>query len=334
MLCVDGPLRSTSIITNDPMTPFETKACPHTNSLSAVDLRTLQVNVTLRCNQECRHCHLACSPARPESMDWATMQLVKAAARQAQVPLIDITGGAPELHPHIRPFIHAMRSVAITVQMRTNLTALLEPQATDLIGFLRDHDVKLVASMPCYLEENVRAQRGPTVYQRSIEVIRRLNAAGYGADGGPELDLVYNPNGPFLPPNQAELEEDYRRELAERFDIHFSRLLTLTNVPVGRFGQELRDDGAEADYFDLLEDSFNAQTIDALMCRHQISVGWDGRLYDCDFNLALGLPLDGPAGHISRFDPDALASRRIVTGRHCFGCTAGAGSSCGGALAE
>lgn len=317
------------------MTPFETKACPGAKGLSARSIETLQANITLRCNQQCRHCHLDCSPSRTESMDWPTMQQVLGAARQARAHLIDITGGAPELHPDLRRFIEGIRSAGVAAQMRTNLTGLVEEASAGLIEFLRGCQVRLVASMPCYLEENVLSQRGPEVYERSIEAIRRLNAAGYGIDADLTLDLVFNPGGPALPPQQANLEADYRRELAERWDVRFTHLLTIANMPIGRFSRELRESGAEEDYFELLEDSFNARTVDALMCRHQVSIGWDGRLYDCDFNLALGLPVAGGVpDHISRFDLAALQRRRIVTGRHCFGCTAGAGSSCGGALVE
>jgi radical SAM/Cys-rich protein len=247
---------------------------------------------------------------------------------------VDITGGSPELNPRLRDFVAALRAAGLAVQVRTNLTALLEDGQEGTIPFFRDQEVRLVASLPCYLEENVRAQRGPSAYPRSIEAIRRLNAAGYGVDGGLQLNLVYNPAGAVLPPDQKALEEDYRRELMDRFEITFTRLLTITNMPLGRFGRQLRAEGQEEQYLGLLEEAFNPQTVDGLMCRHQISVGWDGTLYDCDFNLALRYPVNhGVPSHISRFEPALHAHRRIVTGRHCFGCTAGHGSSCGGALA-
>ncbi|KKN13826.1 hypothetical protein LCGC14_1002480 [marine sediment metagenome] len=218
--------------------------------------------------------------------------------------------------------------------MRTNLTVLRERGQEGMIDFLRDHAVGLVASMPCYLEENVNAQRGPAVYQRSIEVIRRLNEAGYGIKGGLQLNLVYNPAGAFLPPEQEALEQDYRRELQMCFGISFSRLLTIANMPLGRFASQLKAEDRQAQYMRLLEESFNPATVPGLMCRHQVSIGWDGTLYDCDFNLALKLPVNHSApDHISRFDPALLACRRIVTGQHCLGCTAGHGSSCGGSLA-
>ncbi len=303
------------------------------DELHARRIEMFQVNVGLKCNQNCRHCHLECSPARTEVMDWDTMSAVKAAALRAGALLVDITGGAPELNPHLRRFITELREAGLDVQVRTNLTVLLEGGHEGMIDFLRSHAVRLIASMPCYMEENVDAQRGPHAYHRSIEVIRRLNSAGYGTQGGLQLNLVYNPAGPFLPPDQAELEQDYRRELFSRFGIHFSRLLTITNMPLGRFASELRASGREIEYMRLLEESFNPATVADLMCRHQISVGWDGTLYDCDFNLALHLSVNHSApDHISRFDPAALRYRRIVTGQHCLGCTAGHGSSCGGSL--
>ena len=200
--------------------------------------------------------------------------------------------------------------------------------------FLRQHQVRLVASMPCYLEENVRAQRGMGTYERSVTVIKTLNGLGYGSDPELPLNLVYNPGGPFLPPPQSALEQDYRRELDERFGIRFTRLLTITNMPLGRFRKQLDRQGQQENYRRLLRNAFNPQTLSGLMCRHQLSVGWDGTLYDCDFNLTLGLPVNhGAPDHIRSFKRDDLWMRRVVTGEHCFGCTAGSGSSCGGALA-
>jgi radical SAM/Cys-rich protein len=301
--------------------------------LFAADLATVQVNLGLRCNQACVHCHLAASPRRTQQMNWPTMELVLSAITLAPGCMVDITGGAPELNPHFRRFAGAARERGHAVQVRTNLTVLLEPGMEDLPEFLREHEVQLVGSMPCYLEKNVRAQRGEGVYESSVEAIRRLNRLGYGLEPGARLDLVYNPGGPVLPPDQASLEADYRQELGQRFGIAFSRLLTITNMPIGRFRDQLRMQGLENEYLGLLRDAFNAQTVDGLMCRHQVSVGWDGTLYDCDFNLALQLPVDHGVGHhISGFDPQALSCRRVVTGEHCFGCAAGSGSSCRGAL--
>jgi radical SAM/Cys-rich protein len=301
--------------------------------LCAEEIGTLQVNLGLRCNQSCVHCHLEASPGRAEAMDWPTMEEVSRAARNCRCRLVDITGGAPELNPHFRRFILRLRSEGCAVQVRTNLTVLLEPGMQDLPEFFSNHEVQLVASMPCYTEENVRAQRGAGVYERSIAALRRLNALGYGVDEHRTLNLVYNPGGAFLPGGQAGLEADYRRELDARFGIRFTRLLTITNMPLGRFRQLLRRDGQEEEYLRLLRAAFNRQTLDGLMCRRQLSVGWDGTLYDCDFNLALRCPVNhGAPSHLRQFDVDSLARRRIVTGDHCYGCTAGAGSSCGGAL--
>ncbi len=296
-------------------------------------IRTLQVNLGLRCNQQCTHCHLEASPQRTEVMDWAVMESILKAAGETSCQLIDLTGGAPELHPHFRRFVTSLRRQGHPVQVRTNLTVLLEPGMKDLPGFLAKHRIRLVASMPCYLEENVRAQRGPGTYQKSVTAIQRLNLLGYGSDPELPLNLVYNPSGPFLPPPQFALENDYRRELAQRFGILFTHLLTITNMPMGRFRNELEKRGERDDYLRLLRDSFNPQTVSGLMCRHQVSIGWDGALYDCDFNLALGLRVNhGASSHIRFFNPAELRARRIVTGEHCFGCTAGCGSSCGGAL--
>ncbi len=301
--------------------------------LHSVKIETLQVNLGLLCNQQCTHCHLEASPQRDEIMEWSVMELVLEAAKRARCQLVDLTGGAPELNPHFRYFVEALRREGHQVKVRTNLTVLLEPGMEELPEFFRDHQVQLVASLPCYLEENVCAQRGKGVYERSIAAIKRLNALGYGSHPELPLYLVYNPGGPFLPPPQSALEEDYRRELGQRFNITFTHLLTITNMPLGRFRTELIGKKGEKDYMQLLRESFNPHTVKGLMCCHQLSVGWDGTLYDCDFNLALGLPVNhGAPDHIRSFRTKELRTRRIVTGEHCFACTAGAGSSCGGAL--
>ncbi|MBS3919811.1 MAG: arsenosugar biosynthesis radical SAM protein ArsS [Deltaproteobacteria bacterium] len=301
--------------------------------LHSLKVETLQVNLGLRCFQQCNHCHIEASPQRKEMMEWSTMQLVLEAAKKVECQLVDLTGGAPEINPYFRRFVAALCQEGHAVQVRTNLTVLLEPHMGEMPEFLRKHKVRLVASMPCYLEENVRAQRGPGAYEKSVAAIRILNGLGYGSDPGLPLNLVYNPGGPFLPPPQSALEEDYRRELGQRFGIGFSHLLTITNMPLGRFRNELDRQNQRESYLRLLRQSFNPQTVSGLMCRNQLSVGWDGTLYDCDFNLALGLSVNhGAPDHIENFKPEDLRMRRIVTGDHCFGCTAGAGSSCGGAL--
>jgi radical SAM/Cys-rich protein len=318
-----------------PMNAFEKKLAEIDRSgLFCRSIDTIQVNVGLQCNQECLHCHLEAGPHRKEIMGWPEMEMILAAADQVKCRTVDITGGAPEMNPHFRPFLEALHSRNLEIMVRTNLTVLLERGMEDLPGLFRQYGIHLIASLPCYLEKNVCAQRGEGSYNRSVEAIRRLNDLGYGSEGDLLLDLVYNPGGPFLPPDQSSLEEDYRRELNSRFGISFSSLLTLTNMPLGRFSQHLRRLNKESEYLQLLKSSFNPGTVEALMCRHQLSVGWDGTLYDCDFNLALGLPVNhGAPDHLRLFDPSALAGRRIVTGDHCFGCTAGHGSSCGGALA-
>ncbi len=316
------------------MNAFDTyvaECCGH--ELRSEEIATIQVNLGLLCNQRCRHCHLEASPERREIMSWDTMAGILKAAEDMGDVRFDLTGGAPELNPYFRRFVSALRAGGHTVQVRTNLTVMLEPGMEDLPAFLRARHVHLVGSLPCYLEENVNAQRGPGVYGRSIEALQRLNAVGYGTCGGLQLDLVYNSAGPFLPPEQSALENDYRAGLRTQFGVEFTRLLTITNMPIGRFMADLRRRHQDAEYLKLLKESFNCSTVAGLMCRHQISVGWNGTLYDCDFNLALGYPVDhGAPSSLRKFDPQALCHRRIVTEEHCFGCTAGAGSSCGGSL--
>jgi radical SAM/Cys-rich protein len=303
------------------------------NGLQSRGIDTLQVNMGRYCNLACTHCHLECAPDRKEMMFREIMERILAILEATSFQLVDITGGSPELHPDFMSFISALRELGQTVQVRTNLTALIEHPAKEIIPFLRERKVGIVGSMPCYLEENVNAQRGPDVYQRNIEALRLLNEAGYGREKDLPLTLVYNPGGPFLPPDQLVLEETYRQELKARFQISFSRLIALTNMPLGRFRRYLEENGETETYMSILRDSFNPATVSGLMCRHQISVDWDGTLYDCDFNLALRMAVDHGAPHrIENFDRALLSKRRIVTGVHCFGCTSGAGSSCSGSL--
>ncbi len=302
--------------------------------LYASEIQKIQVNLGLKCNQSCRHCHLDCGPKREEMMDWETMTAVIETARIVQPEMMDITGGSPEIHPLFKKFVKALRNDGHNVQVRTNLTALLEPGLEDIPEFLKENKVHLVASMPCYLEENVNAQRGNGVYGKSIKMLQKLNSLGYGMQPEFPLYLVYNPGGPSLPPDQAQLEGDYKRELFNRFGIHFTHLYTITNMPIGRFWEGLKQEKKNDEYMQLLLGGFNCQTVGELMCRHQICVGWDGTLYDCDFNIALGLPVRKELPkNIKDFTLEPLSNRKIVTGRHCFGCTAGFGSSCGGALA-
>lgn len=303
------------------------------HELSSAAVNTIQVNLGFVCNLSCRHCHVEATPMRTETMTWETMLSVLQLARALPEARVDLTGGAPELNPHFRPFVDALREQGHAVQVRTNLTVFFEAGQGDTPEFLAERGVSLVASLPCYLDDNVDTQRGSGVYKRSIAALRRLNALGYGQQAELPLNLVYNPGGAFLPPDQAALEDAYRRQLKDRFGIIFSRLLTITNMPMGRFLNDLQRDGQAEVYKTLLEDSFNQATLEGLMCRHQICVAWDGTLSDCDFNSILGLSLaEGLPSHIDKLDPKNLQGRPIVTGEHCFGCTAGCGSSCGGAL--
>jgi radical SAM/Cys-rich protein len=301
--------------------------------LQATDTEILQVNVGRKCNLECTHCHLTCSPDRDEMMSRGVMEAILRALPELECSMIDITGGAPELHPDLSWFITELKRASKSIQVRTNLVALGERD--DLMSFFQNNGIQLVASMPCYMQENVDAQRGDGVYEKAVAVLLKLNTLGYGIQDALPLNLVYNPGGAFLPGAQKELEDAYRKELQERFGIQFSHLLVVTNVPVGRFREALATDGALDDYMKLLEGSFNPSTLDKLMCRHQICVDWNGALYDCDFNLALGMASKTEGTSIETATKDALAAfvnRTIATGSHCFACTAGAGSSCGGSL--
>ncbi|MBN1341771.1 MAG: arsenosugar biosynthesis radical SAM protein ArsS [Phycisphaerae bacterium] len=312
---------------------FEALIANGPDGLRALEIETIQVNIGLTCDLACRHCHLECSPNRTEQMSSDTMQLVLSAAKCARSRTIDITGGAPEMNPHFRDFVRSARAQGLEVLVRTNLTIMLRDGNEDLPDFLADHNVHLIASLPCYTAENVNSQRGSHAYEDSANVIQQLNAVGFGRRPELPLDLVYNPLGPALPPDQVNLERDYREQLRRRFDIRFTRLYTIANMPIGRFLAGLRREGRDGEYLRLLRNSFNPQTLDGLMCRHQIHVSWDGTLHDCDFNYALDLPVcEDAAQHIRDFEPAALATRRVVTGPHCLGCTAGRGSSCGGAL--
>ena len=303
--------------------------------LRATSVDVLQVNLGKLCNQTCRHCHVDAGPDRREIMSRKTVDHCLDVLRQSDIPTIDITGGAPELNPHFRYLVGEARKLGRRVIDRSNLTILLAPRHEDLPEFLAEHGVEIVASLPCYLEANCDRQRGEGVFQNSIEALRRLNALGYGVrDNGLSLTLVYNPVGPSLPPKQNELEADYRRELAARYGIQFTRLYTITNMPISRFLDDLLRSGQYESYLQKLVNAFNPATVEGLMCRTTLSVDWQGRLFDCDFNQMLELGVaPGLPRHIRDFDPRQLAARRIITGRHCFGCMAGAGSSCQGTIA-
>ncbi|MBF0164913.1 MAG: arsenosugar biosynthesis radical SAM protein ArsS [Magnetococcales bacterium] len=294
-------------------------------------LETVQINLGPLCNLECRHCHLGASPQRAESMSGPVMDHLVAQLTTLRCRVVELTGGAPELHPRFRELVQRLRDLSFPVRVRTNLTIHSDPEMAVMAPFLRDRQVALTGSLPCYLEENVDRQRGSGVFARSIAAIRRLNTLGYGVDPGLPLELVYNPGGASLPPDQARLEERYRLELRQRFGVGFTRLVTLANMPIGRFRADLRRRGEEESYRVLLKRAFNPNTLERLMCRHQVSVRWDGELFDCDFNLALGLPMNAPHPRVESLAVMPVG-RVIVTGDHCLACTAGAGSSCSGAL--
>jgi radical SAM/Cys-rich protein len=300
-------------------------------------LETLQVNLGYRCNQSCLHCHVSAGPHRKEDMGWGTAELIVRFLDASPASTLDITGGAPELNAHFRYLVRAARARGLRVIDRCNLTILLEPGQADLAEFLAVHRVEVVASLPCYLEDNVDAQRGEGVYRSSIEALRRLNRLGYGQPGSDlTVDLVYNPQGPRLPPPQSTLEADYKRALGERFGIVFNRLLTLANMPIGRFGSTLISKGEFQRYMGLLREAHRPANVSSVMCRSLLSIDWQGYVYDCDFNQMLGLAMrmnGTPRLHLSDLVGVDVAGLPVVVRDHCYGCTAGQGSSCGGALA-
>ncbi|MCA1593735.1 MAG: arsenosugar biosynthesis radical SAM protein ArsS [Acidobacteria bacterium] len=313
---------------------FDEKLASHGVELRAGTFETLQVNVGKLCNQACKHCHVDASPARTEIMTRETVDQILAAMRRFSISTLDITGGAPELNPSFRYLVREGRRLGGRVMVRHNLTVMFEPDQDDLPEFFRAHKVEVISSLPYFLEQQTDAQRGRGVFEKSIEALRRLNAVGYGLErSGLTLNLVYNPVGAFLPPPQDSIEQDFRRELLTRYGISFNRLYTITNMPIRRFLDYLRRSGNEERYMHKLVKSFNPDTVEGLMCRTTLSVDWTGRLFDCDFNQMLDLRVaPGHPQTISELDPAKLAVRTITTGTHCFGCTAGAGSSCGGAV--
>ena len=300
-------------------------------------VETLQVNLGYRCNQSCTHCHVAAGPNRTEEMAAPNVETVLAFLAHNSVGTLDLTGGAPEMHPQFREIVSRARALGLRVIDRCNLTILTEPGYEGLAEFLAASGVEIVASLPCYLEDNVDRQRGKGVFAASLRGLIRLNALGFGVAGtGRILDLVYNPQGPALPPAQSALEADYKRELAVRYGITFNRLYTLANMPIQRFGSMLVSTGGFGKYIQLLRGAHRAANLDRVMCRNVLSVDWQGFVYDCDFNQMLGLPLrQGTLArtHIAQVNAAALAGLPIRVGDHCYGCTAGQGSSCSGALA-
>jgi radical SAM/Cys-rich protein len=301
-------------------------------------LDTLQVNLGYRCNQSCLHCHVNAGPQRTEMMSQETVADVLAFLEVSGVKQLDLTGGAPELNPHFRDLVMRAREIGVQVTGRCNLTILEEPGQEGLAEFLAHQQVEITASLPCYLEDNVDRQRGKGVYKRSIAALLRLNALGYGLDDTRlALNLVFNPQGAVLPPAQAGLEADYRKELGERFGIRFTRLYTLANMPIQRFGSTLVSKGKFNDYMALLKQAHREENLDGVMCRTLLSVDWQGYVYDCDFNQMLGLPLatEGKQrAQLSELIGRDLRGNPIAVRDHCYGCTAGNGSSCGGALRD
>jgi radical SAM/Cys-rich protein len=299
-------------------------------------LDTLQVNLGYRCNQQCLHCHVNAGPRRKENMTEETVDQIIAYMQKNRPKNLDLTGGAPEMNPHFQKLVRAARDLDVHVMDRCNLTILFEEGQSELAEFLAQNQVEVIASLPCYLEENVDGQRGKGVYGGSIKGLQRLNALDYGKDGsGLVLNLVYNPTGPYLPPPQQTLEQDYKKHLKENFDIEFNQLFTITNMPIKRFGSTLISKGTFDEYMKLLKDSFSEGNLQGVMCRSLVSIDWQGFVYDCDFNQQLELPANlsnKPKTHIADLMDLDIEGKPIVIADHCYACTAGQGSSCGGAL--
>lgn len=310
----------------------------HGKNLVRGELEILQLNLGRLCNLTCIHCHVSAGPRRKEIITAETVDRILEWYEKHPIPTVDLTGGAPEMAPEFRRLVTRIREIRPDARIidRCNLVILNEPGFEWVGPFLEENEIEVVASMPCYSPDNVDAQRGNGVFDRSVDALQELNRRGFGT-GHPrkKLDLVYNPNGANLPPAQAELEEDYKRELLHHFGISFDRLITITNLPIARFARWLRREGLYEDYLQTLRDAFNPATVDHLMCRDTLSVGWRGEVFDCDFNQMLDLQLENGEGRLLYLwdvSPQMLESRAIATGDHCFGCTAGAGSSCGGSL--
>ena len=316
---------------------FDTELSRHGLPLRRTRPRVLQINVGKLCNLTCMHCHVNAGPGRKEIMTRETVDRILPWQERARLPVVDLTGGAPEMIPDFRYFVRRLREIDAnaTIIDRCNLTILLEPGHEDLPEFLAAQRVDIVASMPCYSSENVNAQRGEGVFDLSIAALQRLNRIGYGVDPALPLHLVFNPVGTNLPGPQEELEADYKRELRTHFGIEFNQLYTITNLPVSRFASWLRHNGKYESYLELLVGAFNPSTVDGLMCRDTVNVSWLGEVFDCDFNQMMQLPMPGGANgvrYLWDLDPQSLEGQPIRTAEHCFGCTAGAGSSCGGAI--
>ena len=305
-------------------------------AIERAPLTTLQVNLGYRCNQRCLHCHVNASPERKEMMSAELVALIPQVLAERKLSVLDLTGGAPEMHPQFRELVKTVADMGVQVIDRCNLTILSEPGYEGLAEFLAENKVQIVASMPCYSADNVDAQRGDGVFERSIAGLQMLNNLGYGKDGSPlSLNLVYNPIGPSLPPGQSALEQDYKRELKKHFDIEFNQLFALANMPINRFGSTLISKGQFQNYMQLLKENQNIDNVNQVMCRTLVSVDWQGYLYDCDFNQQLDLPIKSEqkqSRHLKDLLQYDLLGEAIQVADHCYGCIAGSGSSCGGAL--
>lgn len=319
-----------------PMLPFATTLKNSKIELSRNAVETLQINLGKLCNQACHHCHVEAGPLRREIMEEETVERLIELMTKSKNTLktIDLTGGAPEMNPHFRKLVKAARALNIEVIDRCNLTIFFEKGYEDLPEFLKENKVHVVASLPCYTKDNVDKQRGRGVFDKSIEGLKKLNSLGYGIPGtGLILDLVYNPGGAFLPGNQKKLEADYKRELKQFFNLEFNNLFTITNMPIKRFLEDLERQGKYQEYMELLLNNFNPDAAQSVMCKNLVSVGWNGVIYDCDFNQMLEIPLNYQKTNLWDISNlDDLSNKAIALANHCYGCTAGAGSSCGGAL--
>ncbi len=295
----------------------------------------LQVNVGKMCNQVCKHCHVDAGPDRKEIMTRETMGQILEAVKAAKVKTVDLTGGAPEMNPGFRWFVEELSALGCHIIVRCNLTIILaNPKYNDLPEFFKKHNVEVVSSLPHFSARRTDSQRGEGVFEKSIKALQMLNKVGYGMEGsGLTLNLVYNPSGAFLPPGQESLQYDFKRKLREEYSIEFNSLFAITNIPISRFLEYLVSTGNYEAYMEKLVNAFNPATVANVMCRNTVSIGWDGFLYDCDFNQMLDLKVSSRAKHISEFDPKELENRNIVLNQHCYGCTAGSGSSCGGEIA-
>lgn len=314
---------------------FDSSLRAHKTPLMRRGVEVMQINIGKKCDLACHHCHVEAGPKRTENMTAQTIDRVIELLQNApEVEIVDITGGAPELNANFRRLVSAARAMGKTVYDRSNLTVFFEPGQEDTPEFLAREGAVIIASLPCYTPENVDKQRGDGVFEKSVAALQRLNKLGYGKPGGLVLNLVYNPVGASLPPPQAKLEDDYRRELRKHLGIEFTALFTITNMPIKRYLHYLRRENQLEDYLRLLVENFNAQVTRNVMCGNMLSVGWDGKLYDCDFNQMLEIPLNNAPQTLWDIDSLADIPRGIATDNHCYGCTAGAGSSCGGALSD